>query len=199
MATKVDICNMALSHIGSQSHVQSLTEASVEAKQCNLVFDTVLEEVLRQHPWSFATRVATLVKHAAAPPPDWRYRYQYPADCLNAFELLTAASTRTSPPIPYKIELLDDGSTKTILSDADGVSLRYVMRVSDTVLLDAQFTEALSWRLARELAMPLTRKASVWQLAEQGYRLTVGGAWASDFNEGHRGDAAQPATIRARA
>lgn len=199
MATKVDICNLALSHIGSQGHIQSLTESSVEAKQCNLVFDTVLDELLRQHPWSFATRVGPLATHASAPPPGWLFRYEYPPDCLNAFELLLPTSTRLDPAIPYAVELLEDGSTKSILADAEGASLRYVMRVTDTALFDAQFTEALSWRLARELAMPLTRKAAVWQIAEQGFRLAVGSAWASDLNERHRGGPATPASIQARA
>ena len=36
MASEVDICNLALSHIGASATISSLTEQSEEAFHCNL-------------------------------------------------------------------------------------------------------------------------------------------------------------------
>ncbi len=100
MATSdIEICNQALSRIGTRSTIASLTEASKEAKQCNLVYAQTRDEVLSMAFWNFAKKTATLslLKSApgtpsnptgatqwsnAYPAPPWLYEYSYPSDCL---------------------------------------------------------------------------------------------------------------------
>jgi len=57
MATNVQICNLALSHIGSRAFIQDLSsDTSVEARYCNLLFNDARQAVLRDapHGWGFA-------------------------------------------------------------------------------------------------------------------------------------------------
>ena len=53
---EVDICNEALSVMGSRSTIASLTENSAEAIQCNLRYETVRDQLLRLAPWAFAKK-----------------------------------------------------------------------------------------------------------------------------------------------
>ncbi len=60
-ADKVKIANIALAKIGSQPITSFTQSGSNEAVAVNQVYDDILEEVLSEHPWSFAQRRATLV------------------------------------------------------------------------------------------------------------------------------------------
>ena len=97
MTAEIDLCNLALSAIGTRSTVAAFTENSVEAEQCALHYPNVRDELLRVHPWNFARRQAALAVFKAAigtpenplgamaqPPLPWAYAYGYPGDCLRA-------------------------------------------------------------------------------------------------------------------
>lgn len=103
MTSEVEICNRALSKVGTRSTIASMTEASNEAKQCNLLFNPTRDEVLSMAFWNFARKTATLslLKSApgtisnpsptgfdgtwndAYPAPPWLFEYAYPSDCIN--------------------------------------------------------------------------------------------------------------------
>lgn len=55
-ANKVAIANLALSKIGAASITSFLQSGSNEAEAINEVYDDILEEVLSEHPWSFAQK-----------------------------------------------------------------------------------------------------------------------------------------------
>ena len=69
MASNLQICNLALSHIGSRAFIQDLSsDTSVEARYCNLLFDDARQAVLRDapHGWGFAYKVEALALKIAA-------------------------------------------------------------------------------------------------------------------------------------
>lgn len=100
--SEVSICNRALQAIGTRTQIASLTEQSVEARNCNLILADTRDEILGMAFWNFAKKTAylSLVKaapgtpsnplnpsnfglwSAAYPPPPWLYEYQYPTDCI---------------------------------------------------------------------------------------------------------------------
>lgn len=100
MATsETEICNRALSRIGTRSTIASLTEDSNEARQCNMLYVPTRDEVISMAWWNFAKKTATLslLKSApgtptnptgatqwssAYPAPPWLYEYAYPSDCI---------------------------------------------------------------------------------------------------------------------
>lgn len=70
MASVIEICNRALSNIGNSRSINSLTEASKEAGQCSLHFDSCRDAALADFDWNFATKRLALAD-TNNPPPDW--------------------------------------------------------------------------------------------------------------------------------
>lgn len=95
MPSIIDICNAALSEVGTRSTIASMTEASDEARNCSIHYDFARRAVLRVHTWAFAEkRLAAAMICAGAgtpenptgtfplPPYPWLYEYTWPVDCL---------------------------------------------------------------------------------------------------------------------
>src|SRR3954468_25037564 len=100
MASEVTICNRALQSIGTRTTIASLSELSVEARNCALIYDDTRDEVLQMAYWNFAQKTVylALLKSAPGTPsnsastatqwttdypsPPWLYEYAYPEDCI---------------------------------------------------------------------------------------------------------------------
>lgn len=104
VTTQYDICNMALSEIGTQSTISSFTDGSNEAIQCGLWYDTLRKRLLRAAQWGFARTQATLAQVADAIPDNtspypYLFSYTYPSDCLKLrYILATPITTNGAPP-----------------------------------------------------------------------------------------------------
>ena len=61
MASKLEICNMALAML-SASPISSFDENSAEAMAVGIAFEPTFNAMLSQHPWSFATKVQGLAE-----------------------------------------------------------------------------------------------------------------------------------------
>lgn len=100
MPSEVIICNRALQSINTRSQISSLTENSVEARNCNLIYADTRDEILSMAHWGFAkkTDFLALLKSApgtpsgvssasqwstAYPAPPWLYEYAVPQDCVS--------------------------------------------------------------------------------------------------------------------
>ena len=194
MASQVQICNLALSHLG-QSGIQSLGEASAAAEHCSLAWGPALEAALRDHNWNFATRYQALAS-LGGPPPHWRWRYAAPADLVRARFLLPV---RKGDPTPaFEIALADDGATRIVLTDAAQAWLCYTGLIANTSLYDALFVDALAWRLAADLAAPLTQSDRRHQVCLNRYQGALAGAKGADAAEGGIPHDALPGWIAAR-
>ena len=57
MASKIDVSNMALAHLGSHASVADETQRSEEARWCNRFWDTCRDALLsyKDMRWRFAT------------------------------------------------------------------------------------------------------------------------------------------------
>ena len=186
MASVIDICNLALGHIGTRSTISSLTEKSNEARQCNIMYPLARDYVIRQHPWKWAQKRIALAD-VGDPPQDWEYRYAYPSDCLKANEVVPAAGERNvADPIPFELIVGDDLKTIHIVSDSSDVVLRYTARVEVSTLFDASFVQMLAAYLASQLAFPLTGKKDIKNDMLSIYDGIRHDAWATDRNEGER-------------
>lgn len=101
MPSNVDICNRALSVIGTRSTIASMSEATPEARACSIHFEAACRAMLRLAPWSFArTQVNGALLAAAsgtpenpdgtgpAPPLPYNYEYAWPQDCVRLRRVL---------------------------------------------------------------------------------------------------------------
>jgi hypothetical protein len=182
MASEVDICNLALSHIGASATISSLTEQSEEAFHCNLLYADARDAVLRAHPWGFAKRHLAL-SDVGSPPGNWSYRYSYPNDAIYAREILQ--TNTAGDPIKFEVALSDAYNARVILTDQKEAVLVYTYKVTNTLAFDPLFVNALTWRIAADIAMPLTRDQERLKAAYQMYQAGISQAQLFDVNESH--------------
>lgn len=121
MTTNTDICNRSLQTIGTRTDVtdaELLANSTNEAKQFNLVFANMRDDLLRMAPWDCSVKVANLnyitsqpgtpentsaatpLWQPGQPAPPWAYEYQYPVDCLRAIQVIPANQTGFASGVP---------------------------------------------------------------------------------------------------
>lgn len=174
MATAVEICNSALIKVGAQ-RILSLTDANERARVMNEQYQKVRDELLYSHPWNFAIARAAL-SPVAAPEFGFSNAFQLPTDCLRVVE--------TDLPKDAKWDI--EGSK--FVCNYSEVRIKYIKRSTDTSRYSAAFCEALSFRLAADIAYQLTQSTSLadslWQKAEQ--RLALARTFDAQESQGDR-------------
>lgn len=181
MATAVDICNMSLSHLGVE-FITALSDSTEPARQCNLLYEPARDQVLRDHPWGFAETSVELTVLPAVEPTGYTFAYTYPANCLHARNIYN--SIVGAAPIDYKIVATAALDGKVIVTDFEDAVLIYTAAITDTTLFDASFITAFSWRLAADLAYPLTKKGTTAKAMQEAYSLYLPASQATDAAEG---------------
>lgn len=171
--SKVQICNRALSTYLGIGRINSLTEASPAAEQCNLHYDDTLEAVLESHWWGFATGRQSLALEVNDRSSEWAYRYAIPTYAMMI--------RWVNDPATAKI-LLDQGQSPDAPRAMSGTSIycnvalascEFTKPVTDATLYPRYFADALSAALAANMAMALTEDVKRAQNAMQqaGQRL----------------------------
>lgn len=184
MASKVEICNLALSSLGKEN-INAMTEQSAEARACNQFYNHARDTLLQAYPWGFAGRTRSLAEIANDKPGQWGHAYERPTDCLKVRwvrpEYGSAPHCRlsTQEEISFPHELEGD----KIYCDLSPAFLRYTFKLDDPTKYPPLFVDALAFHLAVRLAIPLTRdpkmRADAYQLAI----ATTGTAQMWDANE----------------
>lgn len=156
----VDICNIALGHIGERSDINSINppEGSVEAQRCARFYPIARRSLLAMHPWTFATRRVTAADLSASNtvPEAWTYVYGLPSDMIKLLGVYDPGEWRDeayADNIAYEIGSASN-STRVIYSDVATPVIRYVFDQTDTTLYPPLFVEALAWLLSGHLAGP---------------------------------------------
>ncbi len=198
MASDVDICNVALARIG-MSTINALSEDNRAARLCQALYPGCVEELARAHAWTFTKKTAALAVHGIAPTAGWSYRYALPSDLVRALKLTIDGRERGTPGELYTLEMLPDGSAKTLLTDASPAYLRYTYPNTNPLHFDPLFRSALSYRLALDLTVLLTDNAAQARETMRGeLAIALGQARATDANETNEFEESEPASIAAR-
>lgn len=167
--SNVQIVNNALVRIGGSSII-SLDENSEAARAANLIYEQTRDAVLRDHLWNFAMSRSSLAANAVAPAFGYVYSYALPTNCLRVIQLEEKSMV-------FKIE------GRNLLTDESPARIIYVSRVTDPNQFDAMFTEALSARLAAELAIAVSESNSLYQNMMEVYRMKITDARSIDGQE----------------
>lgn len=208
----VQICNRALSEMGTQSNIASLDEQSNEAVQCSLWYDNIRQSILRAAPWGCARhqRALTLLgtwdgTSSNAPYPQL-FKYEYPSDCLKLRYIIwptqtinvadsPAVDVGTSAPywMPpsrqnrYLIQAdVDSGTgvqTKVILSNVPGAVAVFTLDLSNPDVFDPMLDSAISAALAYKLVIPLSGNIGMRQQFRESAEGSLLNARAVDGNE----------------
>lgn len=169
MASEVDLCNLALAHLGDAAAIASLDppEGSAQAEHCARFYPIARDSLLEMHSWGFATRRVQLALLASGWP-EWLYSYAQPADAMNIIAILPPFATDDYSsgvpdsaggayvPQPFSCEI-DDNGASVIYTDQPDAVLRYTATVTDSTRFSPLFSVTLSWHLASMLAGPIIK------------------------------------------
>lgn len=182
MASDVDICNMALSHFGSDASVASINppDGSVEAGRCKTFYPVARREILEHVDWSFARRRKNLTE-VVNQSDVWQYAYAMPSECLKARRVLPrytqppgAAVLGTQLPVStmsafsYGTEQGDayhEIENGVLFTNEPEAILIYTVDATDTTKFPASFLPALSYLLASYVVGGIVRGKAGAQLA----------------------------------
>jgi len=178
MATIIDICNQALSHVRAAS-IQSIDDTSVEGLECKRHFEIVRDAVLAKFMWNFATKTETLAD-TGDEYSGWSYAYAYPTDCVKARRIYNSAG---SPRLPFEIRSNADKDARIILTDVEDAILVYTAEITNVNMYSPEFVEMLAYALAVELAVPVCNNEELKEKRIFDYQRLQGQAEAINARE----------------
>ena len=150
MASSTEICNNALILIG-QEPIITLDDTSKQARLCKRLYESALEALLRQYPWTFALKRVILAHDVETPVFGKAYQFTLPVDCQRVVGIFVSPDEHDCiSEDEYTIE------SNKILTDYSTLYLRYVGKVSSANDFDSQFCQCLAYRLARLMCQALT-------------------------------------------
>ena len=178
MATEVDICNLALAHLGDDATIASLSppEGSAQAEKAARFYPIARNNLLEMHNWNFAAKRGNLALTTNTLD-QWDYAYVAPADMMSPVAIISPTSqndyaTRMSagdtpggitsnyaPTIvagqytPQQFAVEGD----LIYTNQENAMLRYQAFITDPSLFSPLFVITLSWHLASMLAGPVIK------------------------------------------
>ena len=173
MTTVTDICNAAISHVGTRSKISSIDEGSAEANACLTHFAMARDATLRAFDWNFA-RLTGQLALLQDPPARWAYKYALPVDCLRV-RRLNDVPLLGLPESFYETAADKDETgaiVGVVLTNVSPLSAIYTARVEDPQRWDQGFVDAVVYGLAHRVCFELTGKeervkalAQLWQMA----------------------------------
>jgi len=206
MASEVEICNVALGHLGDTATVASLDppEGSAQAEHCARFYPQARDALLSMHTWGFATRRIALAQLGAAPV-GWNYAYATPTDALDILAVMAPGEADPGavpqiPEHPFVRESTTNGAG-VIYCNVQNATARYIVRVRDTARFSPLFVTALTWQLASLLAGPLIKGDAGMAEAKrcaQMMQAFVSQAKTQDANQRHLQLQHRPSWIAAR-
>ena len=178
MATEVDICNLALAHLGDDATIASLNppEGSAQAEKAARFYPIARNSLLEMHTWNFAAKRGNLALTTNSLD-QWDYAYIAPSDMMSPVAIISPSAqndyaTRMSagdtpggitsnyaPTIvagqysPQQFAIEGD----LIYTNQENAMLRYQSKITDTTIFSDLFVITLSWHLASMLAGPIIK------------------------------------------
>lgn len=186
MSSKVEIVNIAISHLGTGKSISNIeTEKSEEANTARLFYDTAINKVLEDFAWPFATRIAALGLVETEPNSEWYYSYRYPTDCLTVRRVVSGERTdNQDSAAPYRI--VSDDAGRLIWTDEQDAQIEYTAKITSPHMFTASFVLAASYLLASLMAPRLTKgdQFGIQKTNLQMYEYALGQARSNAMNEG---------------
>lgn len=167
-----DIANAALVELGAD-RITAIDDNSQNAKACAACYPTVLDAVLRSHPWNSATTRAVLPAEGTAPLFGFGYQYPLPTDpwCLRVLDVNGGAR--------FKIE------GRKILTDEPGpIQVLYIRRIDNPDDMDGQLRHVVALRLGAAVAYRLSNLGDQAGRMMRLFEAALREARSSDAQEG---------------
>lgn len=182
MASVVDICNLALSHVANRANITSIDppDRTVEADHCARFYPIARDELLESHEWRFATRREQLAQLMLDPPAGWEFAYALPNRCLRPVSVLLPESTDDTLVQPYTIETLSNEVPVLYTNTPDAV-LKFIALVTDPARFTPLVVVALAYLLGSHLAGVLPKDLRLKrELLKTYHEIALPNAMAAD-------------------
>lgn len=196
MSSEVEICNLALSHVGDSATVASIDppEGSSQAEHCARWYPIARNALLEMQEWNFATTRALLAE-VANQFPQFQHSYARPTDCLKVLAVGAADAMGdlfptycqqdrayyAAPRFPCMLYTSQEFKTETdyatgnqvILTNQANAMVRYTRLVTDTSKFSPLFTTALARMLASYLAGPVLKGETGMKVGQAQLQIAV--------------------------
>lgn len=166
MATKTEICNLALDYVG-KARIDIFGEGTAQGAACEAHYDIARQALLERSDWSFARAKAALATLASDYTTRWEYTYALPGLALRFLRVLTPDYDPRLNPVPVPFEVRD----RKVYTNVETAFGEFTTDVDDTTLFASTFVDALAFSLAARIAWPLSKSRTlVVDLREQAAR-----------------------------
>ena len=155
--TKYEIANRALLKLGSNT-LSSFEEATPQSITTAQIYEIFIESLLTRSNWHFAMKKQQLTRLSGAPINEWTYKYVLPADMLKLRAVWNSSQTSILTIDEYEIF-----EVRNLYANDTSLWADYIYRIDESYW-PPFFVEFVISALAAELAMPITRDASMAQL-----------------------------------
>lgn len=201
MASKTEICNLAISHLGIAKEIADIvTENSQEANACRRYYDINRDATLRDFCPPFCIMFKALPLVELDPNDEWGFSYRYPNDVLMIKKVLSGIrNDNRQSRVPYKIG--QDITGKLIFCDIEDAQIEYVTTEDDPLVYQPDFVLALSYRLAAYIAPRITGGNAFTGMGEKlmsMYQLHLSLAKHNAFQEEQRDEEPDSEFVRGR-
>jgi hypothetical protein len=200
MATaEARICNRALARIGQLQQIVSLDQASAIARACKALYADSRDATLEARDWPFARRRSVLGAIADGQRGGWAYAYTLPADCiapryiepnqnnLDDDDVLIAPADilgLVSGNRGIAFETEDDAALgRVLLTDQPDAELVYTARIEAVPRFTSTFVDALSYKLASDLALSVAKRPPLAEALQREFELTLARAAAASSKQ----------------
>ncbi|MCF7791194.1 MAG: hypothetical protein K9M56_04265 [Victivallales bacterium] len=179
---KISICNLALGRIGAKL-IQSFnpeegTTPAVSARYCRLFYQECVAGVLRDFVWNFAEsyQYGGLVEGIPLPP-GFSYAFTLPSDFIHLRDVMDSSGKSIEFQFYY-------GSSRRVVATNDKKTLFcYTAYIDNPEVMPSDFVEALAWKLASLLAVPVKGRPDLIKVCIQNYQYALSRARLADSNE----------------
>ena len=176
LSSTVEICNLALAHLG-QNAITSLDDPdSKSARELQKIFNITKDTVLRAKDWNFARVKTALSELSGQEGYGWDYVYAYPARCLAIRKVFDDIENYKVKGVEYEVGYIPAINAKVIFCNNESAYATYTYQITDTTLFDKSFIMAFSFLLASQVAKPLTGNDDIAKLMLQLYGSLVSDA-----------------------
>lgn len=158
----IDICNMALAHLG-EPPIDTISPPVTEREDIvALQYDDARQNVLRKNVWNFAKK-RVLASRSGTPTFDYADEYALPSDFIRLLSVNGLSATTGSGEAGGEIsQTLDyDIEGRSVLLNASGaptVQMRYIADIETVSTWDPLFRKLVILTLALQLAYTITGK-----------------------------------------
>lgn len=155
---------MALVKLGA-STITSLTDNTIEANLCNVLYNDIVDFVISEGAWSTTIFRATLAATTNTPTFGFTYEFQLPVDplCLRVLEI-----NETSP--GYYVYSIEGDKLLAKISTMD---IKYQGRLTNSQSFGPYLTKAIVSRVALELSYSITSNASLTERLANAYEKDI--------------------------